>query len=372
MPASTVLHPTNTGMLNVFEPRYLEMFGDLERDTAPGKSASFVHILSGSSAPEAAMEDSIGGVMRVGVLCTVLRIEKTPDGRMLVEYEGGRRVSVVSVFQSSPYMIAAFEWFGDEDPEDGAQQKEVLALEKEVWKTLLEIEQLMKKLGSSKDSGPSLPPGLGKYSPSLDPSMSSVDYLIQSGSRAGHSISQWMRAGTATGGSAKSRSGSANSPMDPYEAVRDSMHPQRSELFSFAAASLLEMGVPERIALLRSQDTGARLQVSLSPIPLCPPSTLLPCAPLSFLGSYGAFAPSVVGLFPLLSSNGSCSQSVPLLRRICYTSAGPTAIEEGKRGGGGFPHPGATAPAPLSPLHAHPSRAKGQTFLWGVRIATAG
>lgn len=35
---------------------------------------------------------------------------------------------------------------------------------------------------------------------------------------------------------------------------------RRAELFSFAAASLLELGVPERLALLQSTDTAARLQ----------------------------------------------------------------------------------------------------------------
>lgn len=43
--------------------------------------------------------------------------------------------------------------------------------------------------------------------------------------------------------------------------VRDSMcKERRQELFSFAAASVLELGLPERLALLECRDTAARLQ----------------------------------------------------------------------------------------------------------------
>lgn len=35
---------------------------------------------------------------------------------------------------------------------------------------------------------------------------------------------------------------------------------RRQELFSFAAASVLELGLPERLALLQCRDTAARLQ----------------------------------------------------------------------------------------------------------------
>ena len=43
----------------------------------------------------------------------------------------------------------------------------------------------------------------------------------------------------------------AAAAADPYEAVREAMGKgRRQELFSFAAAQLLVMGVPERTALL--------------------------------------------------------------------------------------------------------------------------
>ena len=39
---------------------------------------------------------------------------------------------------------------------------------------------------------------------------------------------------------------------------------RRQELFSFAASQMLELGLPERSALLGSQDTGGRLQYVLT------------------------------------------------------------------------------------------------------------
>lgn len=43
--------------------------------------------------------------------------------------------------------------------------------------------------------------------------------------------------------------------------LRDQMGKERrQELFSFAAASVLELGLPERVALLQCRDTAARLQ----------------------------------------------------------------------------------------------------------------
>jgi hypothetical protein len=45
------------------------------------------------------------------------------------------------------------------------------------------------------------------------------------------------------------------------QAARDQLGKERrQELFSFAAASVLELGLPERLALLHCTDTAARLQ----------------------------------------------------------------------------------------------------------------
>jgi hypothetical protein len=45
------------------------------------------------------------------------------------------------------------------------------------------------------------------------------------------------------------------------QVLRDQMGKERrQELFSFAAASLLQLGLPEQLALLQCQQTSARLQ----------------------------------------------------------------------------------------------------------------
>lgn len=49
--------------------------------------------------------------------------------------------------------------------------------------------------------------------------------------------------------------------QDPYQMARDKLAGRRrQELFSFAAAQLLELGLPERLALLQCRDTSGRLQ----------------------------------------------------------------------------------------------------------------
>lgn len=264
-PLTNVLHPSNTGLLNVFEPRYLEMFEDLQRDTPPGSQASFVHILNAANAPPAATDDGVGSVVRVGVLCTVRQVDATPDGRKLVEYEGVRRVSIISITQSLPYAVANVEWVDDDAPSE-TEAKQIPELEGRVWACLLDIEKCSRALSSKRDAASALPPEIGKYAPKLDNDMTSVDYLMQAGGAAGQSIKQWMRAGSSVGKEAKSKSNAGGSAVDPYEAVARVMTPRRPELFSFAAASLLDLDVPAKLALLRSLDTAGRLQWVLSAI----------------------------------------------------------------------------------------------------------
>mmetsp|Transcript_5609 Transcript_5609/g.15699 ORF Transcript_5609/g.15699 Transcript_5609/m.15699 type:complete len:307 (-) Transcript_5609:447-1367(-) len=251
----TGTHPSS----KVFEPRYLEMFSDICRDTPPGSQQTFVHILCGRAAPLAAMDDSLGGVLRVGVLCTVKHVDETPDGRMMIQYEGIRRVSLVSIMQTLPYMIAAVEWFDDEPLVKPETQACVANLEKDLWKALLEIEELTRALNGGRDVSAVLPPSVAKYAPNLDANMTSVDYLIQDGDVAGRSISQWLRS-SPDGSSTKSKSRSGFTADDPYKAVRDSLNPRRTEIFSFSAACIVDMGIPERLALLRSLETDGRLQ----------------------------------------------------------------------------------------------------------------
>jgi Lon protease-like protein len=73
----------------VFEPRYLELFRDLQAAAPQGSSASeakfaFGHILSASSAPPVLMQDSVGGLPACGVCATVKGVEELENGRLQV------------------------------------------------------------------------------------------------------------------------------------------------------------------------------------------------------------------------------------------------------------------------------------------------
>ena len=70
----------------------------------------------------------------------------------------------------------------------------------------------------------------------------------------------WRQAG---GDAAQSRA-QRGQQADPYVALREGVgRARRQELFSFAAAAVLEPSVVTRIALLLTTDTAARLQFIL-------------------------------------------------------------------------------------------------------------
>jgi hypothetical protein len=69
----------------VFEPRYLELFRALQAAPAQqGAELQFGHILAGSSAPPALMQQSVGGLPPMGVCATVKSIEELSNGRLQV------------------------------------------------------------------------------------------------------------------------------------------------------------------------------------------------------------------------------------------------------------------------------------------------
>lgn len=84
--------------------------------------------------------------------------------------------------------------------------------------------------------------------------------LRAAGSPAAHQIAMWRQAGQDAARSSTRRVQQAN----PYVVLREGVgRLQRQELFSFAAASVLEPSVVTRIALLITTDTAARLQFVL-------------------------------------------------------------------------------------------------------------
>lgn len=88
-----------------------------------------------------------------------------------------------------------------------------------------------------------------------------AEYLQEAGHPAGNSIATWQRHGSVCGGDASS--GRKQSPAhDPYQVVSESLLDKgcRQELFSFAAATTLDLGQAETLALLTTRDCAARLQ----------------------------------------------------------------------------------------------------------------
>jgi hypothetical protein len=75
----------------------------------------------------------------------------------------------------------------------------------------------------------------------------------------------------------------ASTAPDPYDVVREAIgKTRRQELFSFAAAQLLLMGTPERLALLQRYSSVAGPALILLRGFTCAPETTLklrPCAP---------------------------------------------------------------------------------------------
>ncbi|EFJ44670.1 hypothetical protein VOLCADRAFT_95110 [Volvox carteri f. nagariensis] len=65
----------------------------------------FGHILSPSAAPPALLENSIGGLPRVGVLATVKRVTRTEQGTLMLQYEGFKRIKLINIWQFQPYMV---------------------------------------------------------------------------------------------------------------------------------------------------------------------------------------------------------------------------------------------------------------------------
>lgn len=91
-------HPTSTGVLSIFEPRYVSMLAQHSR---------FVHVLSRDVVaviPELAKDSLDGGLPRVGVLVNVRSVQEDGQTR-LVAYEGMRRVRLLMLEEAEPYTV---------------------------------------------------------------------------------------------------------------------------------------------------------------------------------------------------------------------------------------------------------------------------
>lgn len=272
-------------MLRVFEPRYLALFRDQlppgaadspEQLAAARRRVRFGHVLAPEAAPPALLEEggAVGGLPRVGVYARVDRVEERPDGTLAVHYEGVRRFALLAVDRdAAPYPLAAVQWYDDALASLPASERGAVdALEREVMALLTQAARLAGRVGggSGSSSGSAnaaaaaqqqqLPAAVLRYKPPPPPpasgGASTAEYLRAAGVPAGEAIATWQRHGSVYGSRAAPKAAAA----DPYQALREAVgKDRRQELFSFAAAGCLELGAAERLALLLSRDTAARL-----------------------------------------------------------------------------------------------------------------
>jgi len=103
-PLHTVLFPTATLPIHVFEPRYKEMIGRcLEHDELFG----VVLILEG---------EEVGGPnvpRRIGTEAAIIASHRYPDGRYDIVVEGRRRFSIQSLDRVRSYLRADVDWLDE-------------------------------------------------------------------------------------------------------------------------------------------------------------------------------------------------------------------------------------------------------------------
>eukprot|EP00775_Hariotina_reticulata_P005370 gene5370-5605_t len=268
----------------VYEARYLTMMRELQAASTAGAEVKFGHILAPTSAPPALMHDSIAGYPRIGVCAAVKSFQELPNGRLQVNYQGLRRFQVLAVDDDAhPYPVAAAAWLDDEQSQTHEQSCLTEQLELDVFSLLQQVAKYSKLLEdaasevtqrkqlqfSSAETAAEghtdvsssqklvLPDAVLMYAPPPPRKQSMADYMKRAGMPAGDRIATWQRMGSVYGDTAAKKRPS----QDIYQLLRDQLGKERrQELFSFAAASLLDLGMPERLALLQCKDTAARLQ----------------------------------------------------------------------------------------------------------------
>jgi len=260
----TVLPPA-TGKLHLHEPRFVSMFDELQRGqlvSGVSQPMRFGHICSPSAAArDGAAQLDVSGWPAVGGLARVTRFARNDNGTLDVEYELCGRFKLINVLQEAPVMTALVTDYVDEsDTLAPIQRTQLDELEQEVFHALTELEQLGAKLeeGSEDRSMGRLPSAIRRYAPPpVDATASLGQAMASAGHAGGYEVDAYMRQPSVYGKlhRAKTRS------HDPYTLVSEKLGKHtRQELFSFSAASLIDgMGNVERLMLLTSRDTAARL-----------------------------------------------------------------------------------------------------------------
>ena len=253
------LLPTTSGRMEIYEPHYVEIFKELGK-AHPSKRGHFLHIMSSKAAPIGLREPALENLPKVGTVATVKSITMNSDETLSVEYEGYRRATVLMISSKGGSIgtTAAIEWLDDFSPENVATLN---SAERDLAAALRHLQALAAKLTPGKAI---LPDAVLRYAPRASiGKRTSYDALKAAGHQAATAIDTWRRHGSVYDTSCSSTKVDSQYG-DPYLQLQQEIESdRRAELFSFAAAQLLEAGIPEKTALLLTRDTEARLQFVL-------------------------------------------------------------------------------------------------------------
>jgi Lon protease-like protein len=146
-PLGTVLLPGCLLPLNVFEPRYLEMFASLENDLQ----------IFGVTLIERGSEVGGGDVrFTVGTVGRVLMRRELEDGRLAVVAGGTNRFRVLEWHEDSPYPLATVTEFADIDDIDSADVDGIVPLVTRVNSMATELRSLSRPIDPDMQGGPSV------------------------------------------------------------------------------------------------------------------------------------------------------------------------------------------------------------------------
>ena len=121
-PLPLVLVPTERISLHIFEPRYRELIGEcIERDEEFG----IVFARQG------------GGAHSVGTRAAVVEVlQRMPDGRLLIDVEGGARFGVLDVHDERSFLEGTVEpVLDDDDPPQDSDVRKALDLFAQIART---------------------------------------------------------------------------------------------------------------------------------------------------------------------------------------------------------------------------------------------
>lgn len=261
---SSVLLPISRGILHAFEPRYVSMFRNF-LDKTSARDRIFLHVIGPLHAPPAMITDSpFPNIPEIGCVAIVEEIDQQADGSLLVKYKGYRRMQIHHIEKSTesddcPDMVAG-TWYDDKEVINSTDVAALNSLERDIACLVSEIERKTHQLDPRTDKQ-ALPHEVSYYAPpgQYSERPTSYDALKASGHMAASAIDMWRRHGTVYKTS-KETQPKKDPYSDPYVTFAEQLGKQRrQELFSFAVAQLLQMGIPEQAALLLSQDTPGRL-----------------------------------------------------------------------------------------------------------------